>query len=86
MGEQKCCDKLTDCLSDYIDGELSAELVAQLDEHLKGCTNCRIVLDTTKKTISLYHHYCEEQHIPEESVERLHKILDISEFLKDQNG
>ena len=86
MGEQKCCDKITECLSDYIDGELPEELVAQLEEHIQSCDNCRIVLDTTRKTISLYHQHCQDQHAPEESVERLHKILDISEFMKDQDG
>jgi anti-sigma factor RsiW len=81
--KKTCCDQLVDCLSDYIDGELPPELVAQLDEHILTCTNCRIVVDTTKKTISLYHQLGEDQHVPNSVVERLHKTLDISNFLKE---
>ena len=41
-----------DC--DYIDGELEKDLCQQLESHLKDCDQCRIVLDTTKKTIEIY--------------------------------
>jgi len=78
-----CCDQLVECLSEYIDGDLPPELVAQLEEHMSNCTDCRIVVDTTKKTISLYQQMTEDQHIPNSVVERLHKTLDISNFMKD---
>jgi anti-sigma factor RsiW len=53
MPEPRCrvfCDQL----SDYIDGELAASLCAELEHHLADCPNCRIVIDTTRKTVSLY--------------------------------
>ena len=41
-------------LSEFIDGELQAELCAELEQHLEGCDNCRIVVNTLRKTIELY--------------------------------
>jgi len=81
--EHKDCEKLVECLSDYIDGELPPELVEKLEAHIQGCNNCRIVVDTTKKTISLYHQVADEQHAPDAVVEKLHKILDISNLIRD---
>ena len=48
------CKKILQELNLYIDGELEKELCQQLETHLKGCDRCRIVLDTTKKTIEIY--------------------------------
>lgn len=49
----KCEDLLT-YLSDYIDQNLDEELVAAAQEHLATCQNCRVVLDTTQRTIILF--------------------------------
>ena len=49
----KCEDLLT-YLSDYIDQDLDEELVAAAQEHLATCQNCRVVLDTTQRTIILF--------------------------------
>ncbi|MEM7608479.1 MAG: anti-sigma factor [Myxococcota bacterium] len=34
------CSEVLESLSDYVDGELSAERRAQIDEHLQHCSNC----------------------------------------------
>jgi anti-sigma factor RsiW len=39
---------------DYLDGALDPRLVAELERHLKDCDDCRIVVDTTRKTVELY--------------------------------
>jgi predicted anti-sigma-YlaC factor YlaD len=49
----KCEDLLT-YLSDYLDQDLDEELVAAAQEHLATCQNCRVVLDTTQRTIILF--------------------------------
>ena len=49
------CQQLLGQLNDYIDGELAAELCHELDQHMAGCADCRVVLDTLARTISLYH-------------------------------
>ena len=45
------CRQLIDKISEYIDGELDPELVRELERHLEHCEDCRIVVDTTHKTV-----------------------------------
>jgi predicted anti-sigma-YlaC factor YlaD len=47
------CEELVTYLSDYIDHGLDDDLLAEAQEHLSTCHNCRIVLDTTQQTIFL---------------------------------
>ena len=35
------CRDLLSVLSDYVDGELSAQDVGQVDAHLRGCVHCK---------------------------------------------
>lgn len=48
------CEELLQYLSAYIDQDLDETLTAAAQEHLATCQNCRVVLDTTQQTISLY--------------------------------
>ncbi len=48
------CEALLQYLSDYIDENLDEELTAVAKHHLATCRNCRVVLDSTQKTIFLY--------------------------------
>lgn len=48
------CEELLQYLSDYIDQNLDEALSAAAQEHLATCQNCRVVLDTTEQTISLF--------------------------------
>jgi predicted anti-sigma-YlaC factor YlaD len=48
------CEDLLQYLSDYIDQNLDKALVAEAQEHLATCHNCRVVLDTTQQTIFLF--------------------------------
>ncbi len=47
------CRALVAQLNDYLDGELPAELCAELDAHLADCPDCRVVLDTLGKTVQI---------------------------------
>ena len=51
------CEDLLVYLSDYIDNDLDEELVAVAQQHLATCQNCKVVLNTTEKTIHLYRKY-----------------------------
>ena len=68
------CKRMLEEMNLYIDGTLEQELCRQLEAHLKGCEQCRIVLDTTKKTITLYRDHAEIE-IPDEIRSRLHQAL-----------
>jgi predicted anti-sigma-YlaC factor YlaD len=48
------CSKLLEELSDYLDREAREDLCRAIEEHLKSCQDCRIVVDKTRKTILLY--------------------------------
>jgi anti-sigma factor RsiW len=47
------CRKHIQDIADYIDGELDAKLCSELEAHLKDCANCRLMVDTLKKTVIL---------------------------------
>ena len=48
------CSKLLEELSDYLDREAREDLCRAIEEHLKSCHDCRIVVDKTRRTILLY--------------------------------
>ena len=76
------CRDLLGSLSDYVDGNLGEMLCAELEEHLRGCTNCRVVVDTLRKTVELYHMEAEEECLPPTVRERLFSKLDLEDYLK----
>jgi len=76
------CKQLLGNLSEYIDGELQAELCAMIDEHLKDCDNCRIVVNTLRKTVELYEQTAAPVSLPDVVRDRLFLKLDLKDFLK----
>lgn len=71
----QCRDHLGD-LSDYVDGDLDPELCAEIERHMSECGNCRIVVDTLRKTISLYRNYGHED-LPNDTLKRLYAVLKL---------
>jgi anti-sigma factor RsiW len=77
----KNCKSLLGLLSDYVDGTAQEELCRELERHLAECDDCRIVVDTLKKTVYLYHSN-KDTNLPAAVRERLFKRLSLDEFLK----
>jgi anti-sigma factor (TIGR02949 family) len=75
------CSNMLGNLSDYIDGELRADLCAQIEEHLQTCENCRVVVNTLRKTVELYEQCNEQAEIPGEVKERLFAKLELKDYL-----
>jgi predicted anti-sigma-YlaC factor YlaD len=48
------CNDVLDQLGDYLDEDARAELCRAIEDHLKLCRDCRVYVDTVKKTIVLY--------------------------------
>lgn len=48
---------------------------------MAGCENCRVVVDTLRKTISLYRTTGSVTEMPEDARQRLFHRLDLDEFL-----
>jgi anti-sigma factor (TIGR02949 family) len=78
------CERLLGSLSAYIDGELSPELCQELEKHLAGCDNCRVVLNTTRRTIDLVHTPVEKTDLPEGVRARLFKRLHLDDYLNEK--
>jgi anti-sigma factor RsiW len=47
------CKEVLANLSDYVDGDVSAGLRNEIERHLARCRRCRVVLDTTRRTLKL---------------------------------
>jgi anti-sigma factor (TIGR02949 family) len=77
----KNCKAMLGSLSEYIDGELPPELCHEIEQHLAGCDNCRIVLNTTKRTIDLVQMPAEQDEVPDDVRERLFKRLNLDDYL-----
>jgi len=74
------CHLLLEGISEYIDGTAKDEFCRELERHLSTCENCRVVVDTMKKTIYLYQATTEAD-MPPGVRERLFKSLNLTEFL-----
>jgi hypothetical protein len=83
--DQHHCHDLLESLSDYIDGDLGPELCAQIELHMTGCENCRVVVDTLKKTVYLYQSVQGPVKMPGDVRERLYRSLDLEQFLPGQS-
>jgi anti-sigma factor RsiW len=79
------CREFFKQLSDYIDGELAESLCAELERHLADCPDCRVVVDTTRKTISLYRRYGQAE-LPQGVAERLWQALEQAGFVSTGNA
>ncbi len=77
------CDALLSSLSSYIDGDLAPDLCREIEKHLEGCDNCRVVLNTTRRTIDLVRDG-ETQPLPPDVRERLFKRLSLEGYLKKE--
>jgi anti-sigma factor RsiW len=68
------CNNIIEELTSYLDKSLDPALRQELEEHLKKCKKCRLVVDTCKKTIDIY---CNSEPVPlpDETRLRLHSAL-----------
>jgi anti-sigma factor RsiW len=78
------CRHLLDSLSDYVDGALDDSLCVELERHLEGCENCRIVVDTLRKTVYLYQVTAQPPAVPDDVRQRLYRRLDLGDFLEKE--
>jgi anti-sigma factor RsiW len=47
------CEEVWREISNYLEGEISAEMRARMEEHFKGCKHCTAVLDGTRNVVQL---------------------------------
>jgi anti-sigma factor RsiW len=68
------CKKVILELTSYLDGVLDTGIRIDLEQHLSQCSDCRVVVDTTRKTIQIFCH-SEPVPLPEDVRKRLHTAL-----------
>lgn len=68
------CKKVIVEISSYLDGILDSSTKSELELHLSHCTDCRLVVDTCRKTIQIF---CNSEPVPlpEDVRSRLHSAL-----------
>ena len=64
------CTEFLAKLTDYFDGQIDPELLAEVKDHLGSCHHCEVVVSTTQQTISIYKRQ-ETYDFPDELSERL---------------
>lgn len=80
MNEERPCLPLLAHLSDYVDGAAAQAICAEIEQHLAGCENCRVVVDTLRHTVHLYQ-TLPTPALPESAREQLYKTLELTSFL-----
>lgn len=68
-----CTDFLAK-LTDFFDGQIEPDLLAEVKEHLGTCHHCEVVVNTTRKTIDIYRHE-QPYEFPEELSTRLRSAI-----------
>lgn len=68
------CRSIVKELSSYLEEALDSTLKASIEKHLEHCEDCRVVVDTTKKTIQIYCN-SEPAPLPEDTKLRLREAL-----------
>ena len=68
------CNNCLQQISDYLDGQMDADLKKRLEEHMGSCHSCKVIFDSTRKTIELY---CDGKlfQLPGDVRQRLHAAL-----------
>jgi anti-sigma factor (TIGR02949 family) len=81
MTAHEDCQHWLSSLSEYVDGDLGPQLCEEIERHMADCENCRIVIDSLRKTISLYHATAPKPEAPADVRERLFRRLNIEDIL-----
>ena len=78
MNVEMCRDMLGD-LSDYLDGQASQDICAEIERHMASCEDCRIVVNTFEKTVLLYRDLPQPE-VPDGARQRLYQALDLQDY------
>ena len=70
-----CCKECLELLHDYLEGELSADVTASLEEHFEDCPPCIAFVNTYKSTTQLCRTTLKSTEIPDIVKERLKEFV-----------
>ncbi|MEK7393506.1 MAG: hypothetical protein RL173_1819 [Fibrobacterota bacterium] len=69
------CKDLLGALSEYLDGNEQAAMCTELRRHMATCEKCRVVVNSSRRTIELYRENDQVAEIPVDVQTRLHGAL-----------
>jgi predicted anti-sigma-YlaC factor YlaD len=81
MPEHNHCKEFLNQVSDYLDDFIDPVTCEELERHLADCSNCRVFVDTLKKTVYLYQQLEADIELPGEVRERLFKVLSLEDLI-----
>jgi hypothetical protein len=65
-------------ICDFMGEDLDAPVCKEVAEHLEKCPNCKVYLDTVKKTVTICQGTEKKEEMPEDIKNRLFKVLNIA--------
>lgn len=68
-------------MMEYLDENASPEVRAEIERHLADCGQCRVVVNTLRRTVELYR-TLPEPDLPDSAREELYKKLDLGQYFK----
>ena len=68
-----CTDFLSK-MTDYFDGQIGADLLLEVKQHISECQHCHVVVNTTRQTIEVYRDH-EVYEFSPELQDRLHTAI-----------
>jgi len=82
MHEHNTCQEFLSQVSDYLDNVMDRITCEELESHLSECSNCRVFVDTLKKTVYLYQQREADIEFPGGVRERLYKVLSLEDLIR----
>jgi hypothetical protein len=64
-------------ICDFMGEDLNAPVCKEVAEHLESCPDCKVYLDTVKKTVTICQESEKEQELPDDIKNRLFNVLNI---------
>lgn len=81
MDDQPHCTELLEALSSYVDSTAAKALCAEIERHLAECPGCSVLVNTLRKTITLYRESEATDALPSEVRTRLFRALSLDDLL-----
>jgi predicted anti-sigma-YlaC factor YlaD len=67
-------------ICDFMGEDLDAPVCKEVAEHLENCPNCKVYLDTVKKTVTICQETEKDKEMPRDIKNRLFKVLNIDDL------
>jgi hypothetical protein len=67
-------------ICDFMGEDLDAPACKEVADHLENCPNCKVYLDTVKKTVTICKESEKEKSMPEDVRQRLFKVLNLKDL------